>query len=91
MSQEAIVATKQLISSAEKVRTNRDSSNRKMFRRMLRENSAIGIVIALSDEVLRIKSKQHAAKILYRETGKATIKGFGLLNFVGLKLAGISA
>ena len=91
LSQEAIFATKQLINSAEKVRTNRDSSNRKMFRRMLRENSAIGIVIALSDEVLRIKSKQHAAKILYRETGKATIKGFGLLNFVGLKLAGISA
>ena len=48
LSQEAIVATKQLINNAEKVRTNRDSSNRKMFRRMLRENSAIGIVIALS-------------------------------------------
>ena len=47
LSQDAIVATKQLINSAEKVRTKTDSSNRKMFRRMIRESIGIGIVIAL--------------------------------------------
>ena len=91
LSGKAITSTKDLIKEAEKVRNRQDSLNRKMFARMLNENTAIGVVIALSDEVLRINSKYHASRILYRLSKKVTIKGFGLFNFLALKIAGLTS
>ena len=87
--EQSINSTKELIEEATKLRSRHDISNRRMFSRMLRDNKAIGIAISLSDEVLRIKSKHHASRILFKISKNASIYGFGLFNVIALRLAGI--
>ena len=62
-----------------------------MFARMLKDTAAVALVISLSDEVLRIKSKYHASRIFFKASKNASIQGFGLINSIALRLAGIAS
>jgi len=89
LTEQSIIGTKELIEEAASLRSRLDVSNRRMFARMLKDSKAIGIAIALSDEVLRIKSKKHASKILFKISKNASVYGFGLFNALALRLAGV--
>jgi len=83
----SVAQARNLIHTAEAIRTRRDSANRKRFARLFRDPKAIAITITLTDEVMRIHSSHQAATIFSRAAKKATIKGFGFFNAVGLRLA----
>ena len=57
LTKKSINETKKLIEEANNLRSMLETSNRKMFARMLKDTTAVALVISLSDEVLRIKSK----------------------------------
>ena len=88
LTEQSISSTKELIEGAKKLRSRHDISNRRMFERMLKDNKARGIAIALSDEVLRIRSKYHASRILFKISKNASVYGFGLFNAIALRLSG---
>ena len=65
LTKKSINETKKLIEEASNLRSRLETSNRKMFARMLKDTTAVALVISLSDEVLRIKSKYHASRIFF--------------------------
>ena len=81
----SISATASLIDGAEKSRTRQDIGNRKRFARLFKDPSALGVTITLTDEVMRIHSTNEAVAIFARAARKASIKGFGVFNGLGLK------
>ena len=91
LTKKSIKETKKLIEEANNLRSRLETSNRKMFARMLKDTAAVALVISLSDEVLRIKSKYHASRIFFRASKNASIQGFGLINSIALRLAGIAS
>ena len=81
----SVVKAQELIAEAEKLRTFREKANRKRFARLFKDPSAIATTITLTDEVMRISSKKDAIRIFRVAAKRASIKGFGLLNGIGLK------
>jgi len=86
LTEEAISYTKNLIESSGKHRNFRDNSNRKRIARLFRDPGAIEATITLTDEVMRISSPKAASRLLRRAAAKASIRGFGLVNSLGLRL-----
>ena len=91
LTEDSIKETKKLIEESKSLRNKQDVSNRKMFSRMLKDPKAVALVISLSDEVLRIKSKYHASRIFFKASQNASIHGFGLINSTALRLGGIAS
>ncbi len=83
----SVAQARNLIHTADTTRTRRDSANRKRFARLFKDPTAIEVTITLTDEVMRIHSPKQAATIFSRAAKKATIRGFGFFNAVGLRLA----
>lgn len=81
----SIDKAKELIINSEKIRTRREKANRKRFARLFKDPNAIAATIMLTDEVMRITSKSDAIRIFRNAVKKASIKGFGLTNGLGLK------
>lgn len=81
----------ELISNSEKLRTRREKANRKRFARLFKDPKAIEVTITLTDEVMRIQSMREAITIFSHAAKKASIKGFGFFNGVGLKVIRVVA
>ena len=81
----AISNAKKLITSAKKSRRIRDEANRKRIARLFKDPVALEATITLTDEVMRISSPRAATRILRRAAAKASIRGFGLINSLGLR------
>jgi RHH-type proline utilization regulon transcriptional repressor/proline dehydrogenase/delta 1-pyrroline-5-carboxylate dehydrogenase len=79
---------KKLINRATKKRNRRERSNRSRVARLFNDEDAIGTTITLTDEVMRIKSSRAATRILRSAARKSTIKGFGLIDAIGLRFIG---
>ncbi|MDO8646290.1 MAG: bifunctional proline dehydrogenase/L-glutamate gamma-semialdehyde dehydrogenase [Candidatus Planktophila sp.] len=75
-----------LIESGEN-RRQRDKVNRRRFARLLKDRASVELTMSLTDEVMRITSIPQAAKALRHNAQLASIKGLGLFDFVGLKIA----
>ena len=82
---------RELIQSAEKLRTRRENANRKRFGRLFKDPKAIEVTITLTDEVMRIHSMREAITIFNHAAKKASVKGFGPFNAFGLKLIRVVA
>jgi RHH-type proline utilization regulon transcriptional repressor/proline dehydrogenase/delta 1-pyrroline-5-carboxylate dehydrogenase len=78
---------RELIESSEKLRTRNEKVNRKRFARLFKDPKAIEVTITLTDEVMRIHSMREAITIFSNAARKASIKGFGPFNGLGLKLS----
>jgi RHH-type proline utilization regulon transcriptional repressor/proline dehydrogenase/delta 1-pyrroline-5-carboxylate dehydrogenase len=81
----AISNAKKLITSAKKSRRSRDKANRKRIARLFKDPGALEATITLTDEVMRISSPRAATRILRRAAAKASIRGFGFINSLGLR------
>jgi RHH-type proline utilization regulon transcriptional repressor/proline dehydrogenase/delta 1-pyrroline-5-carboxylate dehydrogenase len=58
---------------------------RRRFRRLFQDPSAVGVTIALTDEVMRFRSAREASIALRTAVTHTSLKGFGLLNVTGLR------
>ena len=85
----AVINAEKLITEAKPNQKMYDKANRKRFTRLFKDPDAIAVTVTLTDEVMRIKSPKHAAKLLSGAAGKASISGFGLINALGLKTIGL--
>jgi len=81
----SVAQARNLIHTADTLRTRTDSGNRKRFARLFKDPKAIEVTITLTDEVMRIHSTKQAVTIFSRAAKKASVKGFGLFNTFGLK------
>jgi len=83
---ESCAHARQLIHDAEQLRTKHERASRRRFARLLRDRSAIDVTMTLTDEVMRVSSRTSAASILRGAAKKASVAGFGVFNFAGLRL-----
>ena len=81
----SVAQARNLIHTADTMRTRRDSANRKRFAKLFKDPSAIEVTITLTDEVMRIHAPKQAAAIFARAAKKASIRGFGIFNTFGLR------
>ena len=89
LAQRAIDNAQQLIAEAKPNQKLFDKANRKRFTRLFKDPAAISVTVTLTDEVMRIKSPKHAARLLSEAAAKASISGFGFINSWGLKSIGL--
>lgn len=81
----SVAQARNLIHTADGMRTRKDTASRKRFAKLFKDPSAIEVTITLTDEVMRIHSPKQAATIFARAAKKSSIKGFGLFNAFGLR------
>lgn len=86
----SISATLNLIQIAKKKRTFQDRANRKRINRLFKDTKAISVTNTLTDEVIRITSPKAAFRIFKRVVKDASVKGFGLINALGMRFLKIS-
>lgn len=80
-----------LLTTANKLRGRRDSATRKRFSRLLHDRDALLVTMALADEVMRTPSTRAAARSLRLVVGRATARGFGVVDSFGLRLVGLAS
>ncbi len=86
----ALARARQLI-DATTPRSREERSTRRRFRRLFQDPSAVGVTIALTDEVMRFRSVRVASIALRTAVTHASRRGFGLYNLTGLRaVAGLS-
>ena len=85
----AIENAKNLIFESKPNQKMYDKANRKRFSRLFKDPEAISVTVTLTDEVMRIRSAKHAAKLLAGASRNASIAGFGFINAIGLKAIGL--
>jgi RHH-type proline utilization regulon transcriptional repressor/proline dehydrogenase/delta 1-pyrroline-5-carboxylate dehydrogenase len=87
---DALARTRRLIDAAAP-RSREDRATRRRFRRLFQDPSAVGVTIALTDEVMRFRSVRGASSALRTAVKRASSRGFGLFNLTGLRaVAGLS-
>ncbi len=87
----SVLHVRELIDSADTLRSRREKSNRKRVGRLFKDPKAIEVTITLTDEVMRVRSTREAIKIFAGAAKKASTTGFGLINAFGLKFLRIVA
>jgi len=80
----SVAQARNLIHTSDTLRTRKDSANRKRFAKLFKDPKAIEVTITLTDEVMRIHSTKHAVTIFARAAKKASVRGFGFFNAIGL-------
>lgn len=88
---ETIELVTKILLSSNKLRTKLDQSNKKRFARLLKDPASVELTILLTDQVMRVTSSQEAAKILRLTAQKASVKGLGLLDYLGIKAASLTS
>ena len=87
----SVLHVRELIDSADTLRSRREKSNRKRVGRLFKDPKAIEVTITLTDEVMRVRSTREAIKIFAGAAKKASTTGFGLINAFGLKFLRVVA
>jgi len=87
LSAQTISSVSDLLIESDANRKRRDKSNRKRFARLLKDRASVDLTMSLTDEVMRITSVRQAAGAFRHNAKSATIKGLGIVDFVGLKIA----
>jgi len=80
-----------LLTTAEHLRTRRDTATRKRFARLLDDPDGLAVTMALADEVVRTPSSREAARILRCAAKRASARGLGVIDAVGLRLVGVAS
>ena len=86
LEEEVIRKTREFIADSDKCRTWTERANRRRIQRLLRDPKAISTTIAITDQVMRANSVNVAYLHLKNAVAGISIAGFGLFNFLGLKL-----
>ncbi|MFM7308330.1 MAG: proline dehydrogenase family protein, partial [Actinomycetota bacterium] len=80
-----------LLTTAESLRTRRDTATRRRFARLLDDPDGLAVTMALADEVMRTPSSREAARILRRSAKLARARGLGVIDAVGLRLLAVAS
>ncbi len=75
-----------LLNDAERRRSRHDRAVRRRFVGLFREAAALDVTIALTDEVMRFTSTESAVRVLRASARRASARGLGPLNALGLRL-----
>ena len=86
---QSITRVRQLMDAADNARDQHEKTSRKRITKLMRDPSAIKATITMSDEVMRITEFNSAARIFRKVSQMASIKGFGPINWIGLKVLGL--
>ncbi len=86
---QSIIRVRQLMDEAESARDQHEKASRKRIARLMRDPSAIEATITMTDEVMRITADKPASRIFRRAAHQASIKGFGPIDGIGLKILGL--
>ena len=74
-----------MLAEAERRRRRRDRAARRRFVGLFRDPAALDVTIALTDEVMRFTSREPAVRVLRASARRATPRGLGLFNVIGLR------
>jgi len=88
---ESSARARRLIVDAESVRSRHERKTRKRFVRLFDDPQALDVTIALTDEVMRFTSTQSAVATLRRAADRSSIRGFGVLNALGLRVIALAS
>ena len=86
LAMESSAHARQLITAAERLRGRHERATRNRFVRLFDDPKALDVTIALTDEVMRFTSTQSAVATLRRTADQSSIRGFGVLNALGLRV-----
>lgn len=81
----AIERAQGLIDRSRELRTSHDRAARRRFTRLFRDPAALEVTITLTDDVMRFASARAAARQLRRAARRASVRGFGVVNALGLR------
>ena len=85
LSDAAVTRARRLLSDASALLGRRERAARRRFARLLRDRSALGVTVTLTDEVMRFTSTSRAAATLRDAVRRATFVGFGFWNVLALR------
>lgn len=88
---ESCTRARQLVDDAQALRTRRERATRQRFVRLFRDDRALGVTIALTDEVMRYSSVASATRTLRASARQASVRGFGLVNALGLRAIALAS
>ena len=86
---QSITRVRQLMAQADRARGRQEKASRKRVARLMRDPVAIEATITMTDEVMRIAAVKSASHIFRRAAHQASIKGFGPIDGIGLKILGL--
>jgi len=72
--------TRELIDRSGHLRDHAERAGRARFLRLFRDPTAIDVTIALTDEVMRIRSLSSSTRIFRQAAATLSWRGFGVLN-----------
>ena len=82
---DSVYLATELIETAKKNEKLKDKRRKKQFSKILNDSKTLETTMHLTDEVMRISSPRASGKILQAINKKVTLKGLGLIDFLGLK------
>jgi len=86
-----VKATCTLLEEVRERRSTRDRRTRRRFERLFRDPAAIGVTMALTDQVMRAASAPAAVVLFRRASARASARGFGVVDAIGLRLLAVIA
>tara|TARA_B100000700_G_scaffold163178_1_gene180602 strand:+ start:2681 stop:5992 length:3312 start_codon:yes stop_codon:yes gene_type:complete len=86
---DSIYLAAELLEIAKKKETRSDKLKKKQFARLVKDKNAIIATQKLTDQVIRIDSSKASAKMFRSIVNNVKLKGFNLVDFIGLKLLGV--
>jgi RHH-type proline utilization regulon transcriptional repressor/proline dehydrogenase/delta 1-pyrroline-5-carboxylate dehydrogenase len=81
----ALTRARALIDASAVPRSRAERRTRESLRRLFADPDAVGVTITLTDEVMRFTSARSAARALRVAARRASVKGFGAVNRLGLR------
>ena len=83
---DSVYLATELIEIASKKEKLKDKRRKTQFSRILNNTKTLETTMHLTDEVMRVSSSKASGKILRDISKKVTLKGLGLIDFLGLKV-----
>ena len=83
---DSVYLATELIEIASKKEKRKDKRRKNQFSRILNNTKTLETTMHLTDEVMRVSSSKASGKILRDISKKITLKGLGLIDFLGLKV-----
>ncbi len=86
--EDALTRAQELMRASAHPRSRQERATRQSLRRLFSDPAAVEVTITLTDEVMRFNSPESATLALRSAVEKASTKGFGAFNALGLRAVG---
>ena len=89
LTEAAVDRARRILTEADRLRDRRGTANQRRFARLLKDPAAVSVTMSLTDEVMRIPDAVRASRALRRAARKATPRGLGWRDALGLRLISV--